>query len=897
MDPGLFVNPTAGPSTSQQPAPARVPQKKRPREDAQARGMSGPAGGTGGAGDLSKVRAFAACRACRQKKVKCLPGPATGAGGNAACQQCTMSGAECEYQPTRDRAAYSRAYVQDLSGRVQQLEAMQARLLPLLTAFEGSGGKLPADIAKLAASNAHPESDDAPLIRSRLPSPADDEDEESARFLTDEHGNYRWIGGSSALSLMDSFSGDRDLPSRVKYGNIHGDGHQDELEESPPESHPYFAPVAGAGVIRAIPGVDQVTFPPRADSERMVDAFFAEVHPVLPVLLEHDFRRRFKSLMDKVDAGDFSNIRAGFMSVIFAVLALGERVLVTSAAWQRMRAKLSNGELSDQDSPQPGEAEAGVIWFERAQVLHYSSIGEIDIYQVQCLTLLSAFQAAVNSMPMSWLLASQALRIAQDIGLHRSAPRFKVSFKVKQLGARAWWAVYGLERLVSITLGRPLCVEDADIDLAYPAAVDDATIDSFGDALTEEAGNLPEEKPDCTMSGFVSLTKLCKIAGRVAQLLYRPSKRSVNDAQWSEQQQRTIDKLDKLLREWLQNEVPSKYKDPSSSRAVSLMSAVLSNSYFAVLITLHRNLLPSNPNFPRPKPIASSQSLAHCVEAARSVIHVAAQSKVLIPVSHHLAVFCQYLWSSAVILLLCETRAKEQVVVEAVGAHVESCRQSLRALEPVWPGASKLRYLLTEVETRAKEVRASAGRPNKRRKPDAPANGRARPPTSQTSPTKNETLQGWAPPTSGSSGPSTSLPTPPIPQNTIAPSNLAPGTFDIFDVGGMTFDGLEMLNAFTSEAWQGQIPTTSTSPMTGVTPTGTAGSGPDTKPMVSPAQRVATEVQTTPGLSPHGAAGNPWQQFGQSPGGPVPPEFAEIWSQIAGSTFDWQADPSVPFSI
>lgn len=110
---------------------------------------------------------------------------------------------------------------------------------------------------------------------------------------------------------------------------------------------------------------------------------------------------------------------------------------------------------------------------------------------------------------------------------------------------------------MSITLGRPLCVEDADIDLAYPAAVDDATIDSFGDALTEEAGNLPEEKQDCTMSGFVALTKLCKIAGRVAQLLYRPSGRSVNDPQWSEQQQRTIDKLDKLLREWLQNEVVS----------------------------------------------------------------------------------------------------------------------------------------------------------------------------------------------------------------------------------------------------------------------------------------------------------------------------------------------------
>lgn len=338
------------------------------------------------------------------------------------------------------------------------------------------------------------------------------------------------------------------------------------------------------------------------------------------------------------------------------------------------------------------------------------------------------------------------------------------------------------------------------------------------------------------------------------------------------------------------------------------MSAVLSNSYFAVLITLHRNLLPSNPNFPRPKPIASSQSLAHCVDAARSVIHVAAQSKVLVPVSHHLAVFCQYLWSSAVILLLCETRAKEQMVVEAVGVHVDSCRKALRALEPVWPGASKLREPLVEVEQRAKEVRASAARPSKKRKAEiTSANGRERAANSTTntttSPVKTEVQQPWAS-GSGSSGPASSaFPTPPIP--TVNPSSLG-GTFDIFDVGGMTFDGLEMLNAFTSDAWQ-QAPLvgpSTTSPLTGVTPT-QAAQGENKPPMMSPATRMASGgVETTPNLSPHqaGAAGGapgtgtaPWQ-FGQSPG-PGPQELAEIWSQIAGTTFDWQADPNVPFSI
>lgn len=31
---------------------------------------------------------------------------------------------------------------------------------------------------------------------------------------------------------------------------------------------------------------------------------------------------------------------------------------------------------------------------------------------------MAAFQASVNAMPMAWLLAGQAIRVAQDLGLH-----------------------------------------------------------------------------------------------------------------------------------------------------------------------------------------------------------------------------------------------------------------------------------------------------------------------------------------------------------------------------------------------------------------------------------------------------------------------------------------------
>ena len=121
---------------------------------------------------------------------------------------------------------------------------------------------------------------------------------------------------------------------------------------------------------------------------------------------------------------------AQFITVVFAVFALGERAYVTSRAWQREKQRLAAG--SDGATVQPGEAEAGVIWYERcvlstalahgrAQILHYSTLKDVNIRQVQCLTLMAAFQASVNAMPMSWLLVGQAMRVAQDLGLHVSA--------------------------------------------------------------------------------------------------------------------------------------------------------------------------------------------------------------------------------------------------------------------------------------------------------------------------------------------------------------------------------------------------------------------------------------------------------------------------------------------
>ena len=127
----------------------------------------------------------------------------------------------------------------------------------------------------------------------------------------------------------------------------------------------------------------------------------------------------------------------------------------------------------------------------------------------------------------------------------------------KFIACQRWVQRLILCSFVSVTLGRPLGVDDLDVDVALPAPISDDTLAKLPKDRVEHP-DFGEEPHDSTMSGFIALTKLCKIAGRVAQVLYRPlNGRSVSDAGWAMSQQNTINKLDRTLKDWLENDVVS----------------------------------------------------------------------------------------------------------------------------------------------------------------------------------------------------------------------------------------------------------------------------------------------------------------------------------------------------
>lgn len=154
--------------------------------------------------------------------------------------------------------------------------------------------------------------------------------------------------------------------------------------------------------------------------------------------------------------------------------------------------------------------------------------------------------------------------------------------------------------------------------------------------------------------------------------------------------QAQIDIFDGDLTKWCTELPPAFKSNPVGAQQVT-MGAVLCSSYYAVLITLHRKVMPTRTT----QGNTSSTSFAKAVAAARSCIMLAPSIKDAIPASHHLSFFIQYLFSSAVIILLCVINSNpDESAASTVMAEVDNCITALGTQQGRWPGAGRCKSIL-----------------------------------------------------------------------------------------------------------------------------------------------------------------------------------------------------------
>lgn len=100
-----------------------------------------------------------------------------------------------------------------------------------------------------------------------------------------------------------------------------------------------------------------------------------------------------------------------------------------------------------------------------------------SVENIEAMTLLVIYHLRSASSQGIWYMIGLAMRIAIDLGLHRKANEASLDPFTAQIRRRLFWTVYYLERVISMSLGRPFSIADRHIDLPLPLDVDDTVHD------------------------------------------------------------------------------------------------------------------------------------------------------------------------------------------------------------------------------------------------------------------------------------------------------------------------------------------------------------------------------------------------------------------------------------
>lgn len=93
----------------------------------------------------------------------------------------------------------------------------------------------------------------------------------------------------------------------------------------------------------------------------------------------------------------------------------------------------------------------------------------------QALLLMGYREIGIGAMAQAWLYIGMAIRMAQDLGLHKNADQWTHSgaslfTRVElQERRRIWYACVIMDKYVSTYVGRPLCILERDFDTELPS--------------------------------------------------------------------------------------------------------------------------------------------------------------------------------------------------------------------------------------------------------------------------------------------------------------------------------------------------------------------------------------------------------------------------------------------
>ncbi|KAK6205243.1 fungal-specific transcription factor domain-containing protein [Scheffersomyces amazonensis] len=235
-----------------------------------------------------------------------------------------------------------------------------------------------------------------------------------------------------------------------------------------------------------------IVVPPRSVADKYVNNYFEYAYTLYPFVHRPTFMKGYEEIWSS-ESGT-NEVDELFYSILNIIFAFGCRLTPEGEQHE----STSNADL----------------YFERSQeLLRFHLMDTGSVLLVQALLLTGQFLQATTRSAGCWNILGLSIRIAQGLGLHSDLNLIQTkSYIEKEIRKRLWHGCLLMDRIVSMTLGRPLMVTD-DHKSELPATVDD-------EYITDEAILYSPVGQPSVLSFFSETVKLYDILSEILQTFY-----------------------------------------------------------------------------------------------------------------------------------------------------------------------------------------------------------------------------------------------------------------------------------------------------------------------------------------------------------------------------------------
>ncbi|KAI6041549.1 fungal-specific transcription factor domain-containing protein [Pisolithus marmoratus] len=475
-----------------------------------------------------------------------------------------------------------------------------------------------------------------------------------------------------------------------------------------------------------------INLPDSSVQQHLLELYFTYVHASFPILHKGAFWDSYKSMQKKdSSSSDADSCKHNSRTsrspltrpqhhapplLLLSMFAIAARYSALSSPLPAARS--SSGSTRPPEPPEMWVA--GDNYFSQAKVLLDHSYASSRPSTVLALLLLGYRELGIGAMAQAWMYTGMAVRMAQDLGMHRSADGWARANIGKlfsdcelQERRRIWWGCVVLDAYISTYIGRPLAIVGKDYNTQLPSTDESEEMEPWathtsvppdinGHGYRSEV-EVPIPATGHIISCFIASATLTTILSNILRSVYCIGTASYRQAE-SIRLESELDKWYHNLPEHLRFELrhdSSGNWHVSDGKSVPLPHTLtLHMQYWCTTLLLHRpfihqvymgNKKSGESSSDIEGRSSSEKNYELCVAAANHIASIVSFYGEKYCLQRAPMFLCFYVFSAGIMhitnLSLCPDDPQAQL-------GLSRCMQALEDMEIVWPSAARAHELL-----------------------------------------------------------------------------------------------------------------------------------------------------------------------------------------------------------